>query len=177
MKLKKALDLVLEYEGGYKLHKNPTEDYYTFAGIYQKYYPDWEGWNDIKLGLISNAIKKVEDFYRINFWNIIKGDYLPEKLAIVLFDTSVNIGTRKAIKFLQKTIKKDFKKEITIDGIIGKQTLSIIEQLPEDKLIISFLKRRLIYYAMLPENPYNLYKKGWINRTCNLLEKILIGEL
>ncbi len=172
---KRALNLVLKWEGGYKLHRNPGENEDTFAGIYRKYFPDWEGWKYIDQGDFESAESSVEEFYRQHYWNIIKGDYLPQNLAIVLFEASVNIGVRNAIKILQRAIKEDFKREsIIVDGIIGRQTIGFINQLDEKELILMFTKRRSIYYAKLDCDRFNRFKKGWFNREFDILKEVLL---
>ncbi len=170
----KALEITLYWEGGYKVHRNPGESAITFAGIYRKSFPYWEGWKYIDQGNIEAAIPLVKKFYREHFWNVIKGDLLPEKLAIVLFEASVNIGVRRAIKLLQLAIKEDFHKNIIVDGILGKQTLSLIYQIDEKHLILMFTKRRSIFYSKLDCKRYNRFKAGWFNRTFDTLGRVLL---
>ena len=38
---------VIELEGGFALHQNQTESQVTYAGIYRKAHPKWEGWEYI----------------------------------------------------------------------------------------------------------------------------------
>ena len=51
MTFEKALEKVLQLEGGLKLHKNPTENFETYAVIYRKAHPNWEGWKYLDRGL------------------------------------------------------------------------------------------------------------------------------
>ncbi len=164
MSFEKALEFVLKWEGGYTLHRNPTEPYYTFAGIYQGAYPNWEGWKLLKEDNMEKTKELVKDFYLINFWKPLKCDHLPPKVATALFDTAVNIGRKRAVKGLQRTLK------VLPDGIIGKVTISAIRQRNENKLTREYLKRRIVYYARLSCERFNIYKRGWINRVFDLME-------
>ena len=164
MNFEKALEFVLKWEGGYTLHKNPTEPYYTFAGIYQGAYPNWEGWKLLKEGKIEEAKELVKDFYYIHFWKPLKADHMPEKVAIAIFDTAVNFGLKRAIKGLQKILG------VLPDGIVGPITLKAIKERDEEQLTREYLKRRVIYYAKLNCERFNIYKKGWINRVFDLME-------
>ncbi len=164
----RALAFVLRWEGGYTLHRNPTESHYTYAGIYQKAYPEWEGWRYILSGEEEKAKELVKDFYRVNFWNPLKCPHMPEKVAIAVFDTGVNLGIRRTAKGLQRTVG------VYPDGIIGPRTLRAVREFGEDELVHEFLKRRVIYYSKLNCERFNLYKKGWINRVFDLM-KLLEG--
>jgi len=164
MSFEKALEFVLKWEGGYTLHKNPTEPYMTFAGIYQGVFPNWEGWKYLENGEIEKAKELVKDFYYIRFWKPLKAEHMPQKVAIAVFDTAVNLGLRKAIKGLQRTVR------VFPDGIVGPVTLKAIREQEEKELVRKYLKRRTIYYARLDCEKFNIYKKGWINRVFDLMK-------
>ena len=161
----KAFRFILLWEGGYTLHKNPTEPYYTFAGIYQGAYPNWEGWRYIKEGNIDKAKELVKEFYLTHYWKYLKCDYLPSKVAVALFDTAVNMGRKRAVRGLQRIVK------VKVDGIMGRKTIEAIGSHNEDELVWEYLKRRVIFYSRLSPK-YNIYKRGWINRVFSLLKYI-----
>ena len=78
-----------------------------------------------------------------------------ETLGIKLFDTAVNVGNRPAIRFLQSAISKS--KPITIDGLIGPQTIN--EDNKADISILNlFIEEQKKYYNRIVEkNPTQLY--------------------
>ncbi|MHB8580959.1 MAG: glycoside hydrolase family 108 protein [Ignavibacteriaceae bacterium] len=169
-----SLNKILSKEGF--INNNPKDKGgYTYKGISRAKHPSWKGWRIIDSVLISLSvaprdIKKrvkldevfnsnlplnrlVEDFYRTEFWNKIQGDLLPSQLiADELFDTSVNLGVSAASEILQHTINLLNKNgtiypDIIVDGIIGNQTLTILNKCIAangEKLIFNLLN---IYQA------------------------------
>ena len=164
MTFEKALEFTLKWEGGYTLHKNPTEPYYTFAGIYQGAYPNWEGWELIRKGQMEKAKELVKDFYLLHFWKPLKADHMPEKVAMAVFDTAVNIGVRRAVRGIQRAVG------VVPDGVIGSVSIRAIREREERELTRDYLKRRIVYYAKLSCERFNVYKRGWINRVFDLME-------
>lgn len=81
----KALRKILELEGGLKLHKNPTEEYETYAGIYRKAHPEWEGWKYIDKGL-EPPFELVKDFYYENYYKPFE-EVRDERVKSLLFET------------------------------------------------------------------------------------------
>ncbi len=80
------------------------------------------------------------DIYRQLYWLDPKLDQVAERaplLAAELFDTAVNMGTARAIRFLQRSLnalqRSDNDHLLTLDGVIGSQTLRILD---------GFLKKR-----------------------------------
>ncbi|MCD8212863.1 MAG: peptidoglycan domain protein, partial [Campylobacter sp.] len=86
----KALQLLFKLEFSSPkdaLHKNPTEEEYTFMGIYERANPFWEGWSiihnlmrtkdDVKAVSIrlyndESIQRTVAKFYKDNFWDRMK---------------------------------------------------------------------------------------------------------
>lgn len=107
-----AFLLIKHSEGGYA--NDPTDrGGETYVGISRKFWPQWPGWNTIEqcklkkgfpLNLrddveLSNLVKK---FYKENFWDKIKGDFLSsQKIANLLLDAAVNEGIVPAVKRAQ----------------------------------------------------------------------------
>ena len=107
-----AFLLIKHSEGGYA--NDPTDrGGETYVGISRKFWPQWSGWktidqyklkNGFPLNLrddveLSNLVKK---FYKENFWDKIKGDFLnSQKIANLLLDAAVNEGITPAVKRAQ----------------------------------------------------------------------------
>ena len=178
----KAFKLTLKFEGGYKLHQNIGEETKTYAGIYRKAHPDWDGWKYIDQNKTPPQ-KLVKDFYYNKFWSKYHLDDLPYPLDIVFFDTIVNIGPRNSIKLLQSLLNREFNTKLKVDGILGPKTLNTLKQilsntknLTPKQLSILYLREREIYYINLcNKNPskYKIFLKGWTNRVFNLLKQVV----
>lgn len=164
MDFKEALNKVIQLEGGLTLHKNPTEDFETYAGIYRKAHPDWEGWKYIDNGQIP-PFSLVEDFYCENYWRPFE-KIENSKIKALLFETAVNLGIIQTVKLAQKVIG------VKVDGILGPKTLHAINSIEPEDFIRDFILLRIAFYtALANKNPqkYGLYLRGWINRALEVL--------
>lgn len=158
------------------LEWNETEDGYTFMGIYQIAHPDWSGW-DIIISTLSryNDRKKVseimyydeqvqrlvEDFYKTNFWDKAKLDYVDSQhTANEIFIFGVCAGMKVAIKKAQELCK------IEADGIVGNQTIEALNNYDEKNFDYNFDEKEIDYFkevvAYKPQKARFL--NGWINR-------------
>jgi len=156
---KEVLQKVLELEGGLKLHRNPTEQAETYAGIYRKAHPEWEGWRYIDKGEMP-PFELVEKFYYENFYKPFEG-IESEKIKDILFETAVNVGVKQAVKLAQRVLG------VKTDGILGPKTLSALNSVNPEEFIKDFTLARIAFYtALANKNPkrYALYLRGWINR-------------
>jgi lysozyme family protein len=141
----RALQLVLRHEGG--LVDNPKDPGgLTKFGISQRAYP--------QLDIRGLTVADAADIYRKDYWDKIHGDDLPEPLAIVLFDTAVNVGWPRAILMLQESLG------VTVDGNIGPQTLAACAK-PE--ALVWFSAARVRFYVA--NRNYSVFGLGWIRRT------------
>ena len=159
MAFKEVLQKVLELEGGLKLHRNPTEQAETYAGIYRKAHPEWEGWRYIDKGEMP-PFELVERFYYENFYKPFE-EIENERIKNLLFETSVNLGIRQTVKLAQKILG------LPVDGILGPRTLSVLNSVNPEEFIKDFTLTRIAFYtALANKNPkrYALYLRGWINR-------------
>jgi lysozyme family protein len=168
MSFEKALDKVLQLEGGLVLHKNPTEEAQTYAGIYRKAHPEWKGWRYIDKGQ-TPPFELVRDFYYENFYKPFES-IQNETIKDLLFEFAVNAGVKTAIKLLQKVAGAK------PDGILGQKTIQKLNEYltekSEEDFIKDFTLARIAFYTNLankkPEK-YSLYLRGWINRSLEVL--------
>jgi len=88
----KAVDFVLQREGGYVNHPNDPGGETNF-GICKRTYPKI----DIKNLTRSDAI----EIYRTDYWKKSGADKLDDALSLVHFDTAVNAGLSRANALLE----------------------------------------------------------------------------
>ena len=111
----------------------------TYKGISRKFHEYWEGWfiidNHKNLPNFPNNLNNdkgldelVKSFYKEFFWDKLKCDDISsQKVSEKLFDISVNQGIKTASKYFQESLNclnNDNNKDIKVDGIIGKNTIS-----------------------------------------------------
>ncbi len=147
-------------EGGYA---NDARDVgkETYKGVARASHPTWPGWKiidaykkafgPIKTGfIIPNAMldQLVIDLFHSEYWNKIHGDNLQSQtLANIMFDFSLTSGYTTAIKNLQQALN------VKKDGVIGSDTLSKVNSIPEKVISQKVLNINLEYYKKLAANP------------------------
>ena len=136
--LETALVFSLKWEGGYSFDKDDPGGE-TNYGISKRAHPDL----DIK----NLTMPLVVEIYRKEYWEPAGCDNLDLPLAVCVFDTSVNMGVRKALQFLKETKEP-----------IAYTTL-----------------RRNRYYELAKNNPkLNKFLNGWLNRIIDLRKYVEI---
>lgn len=158
------------------LHKNPTEDGWTFMGIYQAAHPHWAGWDEI-LGAVAlggniekisralyaseNLRAEVRRFYKEAYWDRMRLDEVQSQIkGNEMFIFAVNAGIKPAVRVTQQLVG------VVNDGIVGEQTLAAINRFDEARFDKEFDRAELQYYNNLIEkNPkFRIYANGWRNR-------------
>lgn len=139
---KKALQFVLKWEGGYVNNPNDKGGA-TNKGITQNTYNNWlkkhnKPFKDVKN--ISNL--EVEEIYYNNYWLAAGCNKMTSKLAVLVFDTAVNMGISRA-----------------------KQFLKAAQWRYPDKFIQA---REEKYKEFAQYGNQNIFLKGWLNRLNDL---------
>jgi lysozyme family protein len=132
----KAVDFVLAHEGGYTNDPNDPGGE-TKYGISKRAYPDL---------IIANLTPEdAIEIYRRDYWIPSGAEQLPDNLALIHFDASVNNGLSKARQFLDQA-GGDYRE---------------------------YLLLRIKFYNSLAAHPTNRgFLRGWINRALDLWELI-----
>lgn len=140
-------------EGGYVNDpRDPGGE--TNFGISKRSYPQV----DIK-GLTPDAAIAI---YKRDFWDEMRCDEMPGKIAIAVFDCAVNQGPGAARKLIQKAAG------VKADGIVGPMTLGAINEADEEELLIQFASWRLRRYGFTANAA--TYLRGWAARVLRLQE-------
>lgn len=191
--MNKILDLIRDVEFSNDntklLHKNDGENGLTYFGIYESAHPNWKGWrivksyleldedwqqykttndeNDLHLALkksskilanVSDLNFLVEDFYKKEFFDKMKLDLVKsEHKQLELMCFAINVGVKPCVKKLQELLG------VTVDGIIGTNTINALNDFNEDLFDKLFDEEEVEYYDSLKAS-LNRYKKGLKNR-------------
>lgn len=182
-------DVELSNDNSKLLHKNDGENGLTYYGIYESAHPNWKGWrivksyleldedwqqykttndkNDLSLALkkaskilanVSDLIFLVEDFYKKEFFDKMKLDLVKsEHKQLELMCFAINVGIKPCVKKLQELLS------VTVDGIIGSNTINALNAFNEDLFDKLFDEEEIEYYDSLKAS-LNRYKKGLKNR-------------
>jgi lysozyme family protein len=183
---KQAFDITSGNEGGYS--NDPADSGgETYRGISRKYHPSWSGWVIVdsyktKPGFPKNMAadvqlnNEVESFYKMLYWDInLLDDFSSQEVANEMYDTSVNMGTVKAAKFLQKALNVLNKNgslytDLVEDGKIGFNTLKAMKTCI-DAVGAEFIYKVLNilqgnqYIEIMTNNPtQEKFALGWLRR-------------
>lgn len=165
----KAIDLILEHEGGYNDIK---EDY----GSATNYGISLTFLKLIKLDLNKDNIidnkdikglskEKAKEIYWLNFWKNAY-DVLPEKIAIKVFDVAVNAGDKRAHTLLQQSVNA-LGVKVDTDGLLGSETINAVKKLDQNKLLDTYCNLQADFYkGIVAKKPsQKIFLKGWLNRS------------
>jgi lysozyme family protein len=155
-----ALQFVLRWEGSF-VDDPDDPGGRTNRGVTQKVYDDWRSCK----GLTRRDVKLLEDaelesIYNGNYWLPPRCDLLPTPLDLVQFDTAVNMGVGRAVRFLQASAG------CGVDGDFGSGTQDAVAQCDPGTLLGDYCQRREdCYRNLVKRNPkLGKFLKGWLNR-------------
>lgn len=158
----RAFEQVIGLEGGYSW--DPS-DYggETNWGVSKRSYPEV----DIK-NLTERGAKSL---YLRDFWNRMRlSDVEDAQIAAEIFEQGVNLGTSGAIKNLQKAINLVGNELVSIDGVIGPQTLKAVNKIAKTNRREALLKTldgfQFEHYLNIVEDDPDQKKffVGWLRR-------------
>jgi lysozyme family protein len=154
MSFETAVELTLQYEGGYVPPGTLDPGGETNFGISKHSYPNL----DIKNLTRDDAIA----IYKKDFWDKMNFDQLPEDISGLVFDAAVNQGPHVATLILQRAAG------VTDDGIIGPVTLAAVRAKGIQHLRRDYTAYRLLAYASTTN--FQVYGKGWFVRAVDICQ-------
>jgi lysozyme family protein len=149
----KIINHVINNEGGYVNNPNDSGGETNF-GITKRTYPNL----DIENLTRSEAV----GIYKKDFWDKYNFDKIRNfDVAQKLFDMSVNMGHKQAVKLLQQAHGG-----LHVDGIMGTITFGEINQGRPEQLLEKFREKIANFYReLVVRNPKNaVFLKGWLKR-------------
>ena len=106
--------------------------------------------------LASMTEEEAAAIYRLRYWDKTSCDLLPGGLDLAVFDSAVNQGPARAVKFLQKAVGTK------PDGVIGPKTVAAIAGQPVPAVLTDFMARRAVHYSSLVI--VAVFGLGWFRR-------------
>lgn len=161
----KAVGFVLHHEGGYVNHPaDPGGE--TNFGISKRAYPNVE--------IAGLTKEQAQEIYRADYWDRLGLDQLPAMVAIVVMDTAVNMGRRRAVQILQQGFNAlPDGGHLAVDGRLGPLTRRAIaawcDEHPARMMAQALILRRISRYSVLArQKEKRVFLPGWIARACDL---------
>lgn len=164
-------------EGGYQNLVNDKGNYNskkqrvgTNFGVSAKFYESIIGRpptvKDMK------AITQVEAhiLFKNEFWDKIRADEIQNQgVAEMIADHAINANPRVTTKMVQRTLNRYFGTQLTVDGVVGTNTIVAINSVNQEKLLFRIGQERLEYYESLDD--YKYFAKSWDSRVYTLGRK------
>lgn len=159
---------VFDVEGGYVDHKNDKGGP-TNLGITMKVLAEWRKKPVTKEDVMNLDKDEAALIYKANYYDLVGGDKITsDKVSKILFDFGVNGGVGTINRIAQKIAN------VTINGIMGPQTIAAVNKIPENIMIRELLQgiqRR--YIDILLRDPSQIvFISGWINRSHILWDEV-----
>lgn len=174
-----AEEKTLKWEGGY-CNVAGDKGGETIFGIARNMHPSLQIWNIVdeiknnlkpfdktkykeleKLCLNNENFKAcMQDFYKKEFWDKIKGDELEsQEVANALYDFAVNSGVSRAVKSIQELLG------LKTDGVLGAMSLQAINAQNGKELCNRLCHLRAVFFEKIAQKGQNAkFLKGWLNR-------------
>lgn len=161
----RIMEEIFYHEGGYVDHPSDPGGA-TNMGITHKTLARWRKvspWTNLPKSEVKN-LKKQEaaKIYEANYWKAVRGDDLPSGVDCYTMDYGVNSGPNRAIRELQAVLK------VTVDGVIGPNTLEALRKADPLKVITELHGRRMAYLKSL--KTWGTFGRGWSKRTESVLK-------
>lgn len=131
---------------------------------------DWARWTKkptTRYEMKRLSQNDVKPLYKAFYWDLMKCDELPAGLDYAMFDYGVNSGVNRAIKVLQRLLG------VTVDGIIGKETLAAVHTYPDPRELAQRLcTERLGFLRSL--RIFKNFGRGWTRRVVEVESRIKV---
>ena len=153
----RAIEVVLEHEGDAYIDNPLDRGGPTKFGIAQRWNPDL----DVK----SLTRARVIEVYWERYWLGHRYEFLPEAIAIKVFDLAVNLGNRTAVTCLQRALQACGLR-VVIDGILGTETCGAARQADQTALMAALRSEAAGEYRLLVARHSDqiVFQGGWLNR-------------
>ena len=180
-----AYSTTMNNEGGYSSDPDDAGGE-TYKGISRAYNSSWSGWEIIDelkskptfpecLDFDNGLQNSVKRFYKERYFDPYRGDNMPENLALEMFDTSVNMGLGRAVKFLQISLNvlnrnQKLYPDMVEDGDYGNITHSCLYtylQNDDEMLlckVINILQGKHYIEYMKKSPIQEKFARGWFKR-------------
>jgi lysozyme family protein len=155
---------LLKHEGGFSNH-NSDPGGITNLGVTKKTWDEWTGKDNSVDDMKALTPEIVRPLYANRFWDACRCDDLPGGVDYCVFDTAVNSGKVRAIKFLQSVVGA------VPDGAIGPVTIASVNEKGPRLVIEQFCDKREAFWRSLPT--FSTFGKGWLRRGIEVRAKAL----
>jgi len=153
----RAIEVVLAHEGDAYTDNPADRGGPTKFGIAQRWNPDL----DVESLTRAQAI----EIYWQRYWFGHRYEFLPEAVAIKVFDLAVNLGTKTAVTCLQRALHACSLK-VAIDGSLGPETCGAARKADQVALMAALRSEAAGEYRLRVARSADqvVFEGGWLTR-------------
>jgi len=151
--------LAPDREGGFSNHPEDPGGI-TNHGVTKATWEAWVGHAVSEKAMRALTHADVAPLYRRKYWDAARCGELPDGVDYIVFDTAVNSGVGRAIKFLQGCVGVD------MDGAFGPKTMAAVKAADKQQLVEDYAKRRLSFLSDL--RTWGTFGRGWSRRVAEV---------
>lgn len=176
MTLQRALEYLLEEEGGWSDHK-ADKGGATMYGVTQAVYDVYRKAIHLPLQSVRNITQsEAQSLYDSSYWRLASCDKLPWPISYLVFDAAVNSGPSRAVRWMQAGLG------VKSDGRVGPATLKRAQQVVESgdgQALLQIVDQRVQFLAdLVKRSPsQNAFLLGWWRRSLRVLGRALLAEV
>ena len=167
--VEQMIDDILRREGGYVDHPADRGGATNF-GITHQTLSNYYGRAVLKQEVMDLDEDVARDIYERNYFVGPRIDRLPSSIQPFTFDSAVNHGPRRAIKFVQSVCNQAcYEPVLSVDGAMGPNTRKAAywaEQEMGEYFLKALLEERRNFYRLIVQArpSQEVFLKGWMNR-------------
>lgn len=153
----RAIEVVLDHEGDVYTDNPVDHGGATKFGIAQRWNPDL----DVKNLTRAQAI----EIYWERYWHGHRYEFLPEVIAIKVFDLAVNLGHQTAVTCLQRALHACGLR-VALDGRLGAETCGAARRADQAALMAALRSEAAGEYRLRVARSADqvVFQGGWLNR-------------
>lgn len=175
MTLDRALDYLLEEEGGWSNHKSDRGGA-TMYGVTQGTYEAWRKKKKRPLQSVRKITKEeAAELYREEYWVAASCDKLPWPISYLVFDAAVNSGPSRGLAWCQAGLG------VKPDGKFGPNTQAVAQRVVDEgngTALLAIVDARVVFLSRLIQRDQSqtAFLLGWWRRTLRVLARALLSE-
>lgn len=171
---RESFDRMMRWEGWALEDVQGDKGGMTCCGISRVYNPQWSGWDKIDIMMQAGKVDlekvsaDVMEFYEKMYAPLDK--VKSQKIADQIFQAFINCG-KIAKKWAQKVCNGEGRSNLTIDGIIGFQTLSALNEITDAEFCPAYYEMQVEYYDNIIKRDVTQakFREGWMKRSRDFL--------
>lgn len=158
---------------GKAVHDDPRDPGgQTAWGISRRYHPLWAGWTLVDKGVTSgHEFEDLVNRFYLSTYGVLWED-APERVAPVLVDTAVNMGSVYAVQLMQDSMcKLAGSRYLPVDGKWGPLTTEALKHAHHDGLAFTMCAGRMAEYVRRAGKDKGklVFLQGWLSRVRDLM--------